>query len=304
MAGDLFPGFRTERLPGQGALIHARIGGGGPPLLLLHGYPQTHACWHRVAPDLARHFTVVAADLRGYGRSSCPPTDSEHRPYSKRVMAADMVAAMAALGFHRFHVMGHNRGARVSYRLALDHPDRVARLVLLDIVATPDQWEAREQAIRLRMFHWAFLAQPAPIPESLIASNPDDWLETRFRRGTKARALSAIDGSALDDYKTFFRDPDRLHATCEDYRAGARIDLADDLTDRESGRRIAPPVLVLWAMHGPLAEMADVLGQWRPWCRSLAGEAIDSGHFIAEEVPEALLARARPFFLGETERPA
>ena len=217
--------------------IFVRIGGQGPALLLLHGYPQTHAMWHRVAPRLAKTFTVVAADLRGYGRSSSPPTDMEHRPYSKRRWRGDMSAVMTALGHAQFHVMGHDRGARVSYRIALDEPRRIRRLVMLDIISTHDQWEAENQKIRLKMFHWAFLAQPAPMPESLIGRDPIDWLEGRFKRGTKARSLAPLDPRALEDYRRLFRDPDRLHATCEDYRAGAHIDLAHDTIDFGAGRR-------------------------------------------------------------------
>ena len=295
---ELFPGF-TARTVGVGrATIFARVGGQGEPLLLLHGYPETHLAWHRVASPLAKRFTVVAADLRGYGRSSCVPDDSEHRAYSKRTMAADMERLMASLGFRRFRVMGHDRGARVAYRLALDRPDVVERLVMIDIMTTFDQWQPENSATRQRISHWAFLAQPAPIPEALIGADPVAWLEGRFRRGTLARGLAVFDPRVLDEYRRAASEPDCVHAACEDYRAGAGCDLGDDEVDRALGRRIDCPVLVVWGSDGSLADVHDPLALWRPWCTSVTGQVIEAGHYIAEENPVALLDAALPFLDG------
>ena len=294
-SADLFPGFTEHRIDTGEATIFARAGGAGPGLLLLHGYPQTHAMWHRVAPRLATQFRVVAADLRGYGRSSCPPTDMEHRPYAKRSMARDMIAVMRHFGFSRFATIGHDRGARVAYRMAIEVPHQVSHLVVLDIIPTHDQWSAANQNTRLRMFHWAFLAQPAPMPETLIGRDPLAWLDTRFKRGTKDGSLAALDTRALAEYHAAFADADRIHASCEDFRAGARCDLDDDEADRLAGRRVEMPALVLWATDGPLADIADPLALWSPWCRDVAGTSIDSGHFIAEERPQALLDNVLPF---------
>lgn len=296
---DLLPGFATRVVATGEADIHVRFGGRGPPLLLLHGYPETHAAWHRVAPVLAVNFTVVAPDLRGYGRSSCPPSDGQHQAYSKRTMALDAARLMAQLGFDRFAVMGHDRGGRVAYRLALDWPDRVERLVLLDIMSTWDQWQPEHQSTRHRLIHWGFLAQPSPIPETLIGAKPVAWLEARLRRGTRTLSLSEFDPRAMADYVASLADADRIHATCEDYRAGAGCDLADDEADRRAGRRIECPTLLMWGSHGSIADLADPVALWRPWCRHIEGCQIESGHYIPEENPEALLAAAMPF-LGVT----
>jgi len=292
---DLFPGFATHSVETGSATIFARSGGRGPGLLLLHGYPQSHAMWHRVAGRLAQSHTVVVADLRGYGRSSCPPTDLEHRAYSKRAMAQDMLHVMRQLGFSRFAVAGHDRGGRVAYRLALDAPRAIEKLVILDIIPTRDQWSAANQRTRLKMFHWAFLAQPAPLPEGLIGNAPDDWLDARLKRGTMSRLIEALDPRAVADYRRYFRNSDHIHATCEDFRAGAHCDLDDDEADFAAGRRITCPTLMLWATQGPLVDIANPLELWKPWCLDLQGDAIESGHFVAEEKPEALLARMEPF---------
>lgn len=295
-ADDLFPGFASRRIDTGKVDLNVRLGGSGPPLLLLHGYPQTHVAWHKVAGRLAETFTVVAPDLRGYGESACPPDDVDHRAYAKRTMAADMAHLMRDLGFSRFFVMGHDRGARVAYRLALGHPDRVARLVVLDIMTTWDQWQPDQQTTRHRIVHWAFLAQPAPIPETLIGKDLDGWLEGRLKRGTGSRTLDAFDPRAIAAYRQGLSDRDRVHATCEDFRASASCDLADDEADRRHGRRITCPTLVLWGAFGSLAEVADPVALWRPWCVSVSGRAIDGGHFIPEENPGALLDAVLPFF--------
>ncbi|MGE0699537.1 MAG: alpha/beta fold hydrolase [Hyphomicrobiaceae bacterium] len=295
---DLFPGFATERIdtgPG-GVVIHMRIGGKGPALLLLHGYPQTHVAWHRLAPVLAEQFTVVAPDLRGYGQTGFPRETPSHRSYSKRAMADDMARLMLLLGHRRFGVMGHDRGARVAYRLAIDRPELVSRLAVIDVMTTWNQWQPDQQTTRKRIYHWAFLAQPAPIPETLIGASPSDWVDGRFKRGTLAGSLDCIDPRALAAYRNALSDPDRIHATCEDYRAGAGCDLIDDQADLLDSRHIACPTLLVWATAGSLMHVADPLALWRPWCSNLAGTQVVSGHYVPEENPAALLEAAKPFF--------
>jgi len=296
---ELFPGFTEERVMVRGVELFARVGGKGPPLLLLHGYPETHACWHRVAPILARDFTIVAPDLRGYGRSGCPSSDGNYRAYSKSTMALDVAALMTALGFDRFSVMGHDRGARVGYRLALDAPKRVERLVLLDIIATSDIARLREEGFKFGMLHGFFLSQPAPLPESLISQNPADWVESRFRRATLAKSPDVIHPVAMADYIDMLSQVDRVHATCEDYRSEHLADLFLDQNDRAADARIQCPVQVLWATDGSLSEIVDPLAVWAPWCERLVGHAIESGHFLPEENPVALTERALPFLLAK-----
>lgn len=304
-SGDLFPGFTASVIDAGEVGIFCRTGGRGPPLVLLHGYPQTHAAWHRVAQALSAQFTVVLLDLRGYGQSTCPPSDSGHEAYSKRSMAGDVAHVMNHLGFKRFGVMAHDRGARVAYRLALDQPALVECLVLLDIMSTWDQMRPDLQRTGGRPPDWNFLAQPAPIPETLIGADPTTWLEARLRRATLAGSTSVFDSRALAEYERCLSDSDRIHATCEDYRAGATCDLTADRMDREAGRRIEQPALVVWGTHGNLAHIADPLELWRPWFRQIDGHRIDSGHYIAEENPEALLRIAMPFlrrsFLSEVK---
>lgn len=296
---DLFPGFSAQRISSRGIEIFARVGGRGPPLLLVHGYPETHAMWHRVVPTLARHFTVVAPDLRGYGRSDCPSSDGNYRAYSKRTMALDLAELMGTLGFERFRIMGHDRGGLVAFRLTLDTPERVQRLVMLDVVPTSDFWRLRDEGLKFGLLHGAFLSQPAPLPEGLIIQDPADWVESRFRRATLAKSPSVIHPVAMADYIDMLCQPDRVHATCEDYRSSERVDLALDNADREAGMRIGCPVRVFWGTEGSLAEIADPLAVWHPWCTDLDGAAIESGHFVPEENPAALLERSLPFLLEE-----
>jgi haloacetate dehalogenase len=294
--GDLFPGFSIERIKTDRAEIFARVGGAGPPLLLLHGYPQTHHCWHKIAPALAAEFTVVAADLRGYGQSSAPRGDGGASTYTKRTMAADMVDVMRTLGHDSFAVAGHDRGGRVAYRLALDHPAAVTRIAVLDILPTLEVWERVSRASTLAAYHWSFLAQPYPLPETLIATDPAYFVVHTLEGWTADRDLDSFDRDALAIYKAALEDPMRIHAVCEDYRAGARTDPEHDAADREAGHRIACPTLVLWGTSYVGKGAASPLDIWRSWCTDMRGAEVASGHFLAEENPQATLAALLPFF--------
>jgi haloacetate dehalogenase len=290
----MFEGFARKRVKTSGAEIAVVQGGNGAPLMLLHGYPQNHAIWHKVAPALAEHFTLVIPDLRGYGASSKPPTDAEHRPYSKRAMALDMVEVMAAIGFDRFAIAGHDRGGRVVYRLALDHPERVTRAAVLDIVPTLEQFERLNRASARQAYHWYFLAQPAPFPETLIGHDPDYFLTHTLESwcGTPG----AFTPAAIAEYQTAFRDPEVIRASCEDYRAGIGIDCELDEADRKAARKIAAPMLALWGARGRPNRGNAVLEVWQAWAVDVIGEAIECGHFIPEERPQELTEHLLRFF--------
>jgi haloacetate dehalogenase len=290
---DLFPGFAERRImTTDGVEIYLRTGGAGPPLLLLHGYPQTHIAWHRIAPELARQCTLVIADLRGYGASSAPPGDAEHHTYSKGAMAEDCLRVMRALDHERFMVAGHDRGGRVAYRLALDHADAVSALIPIDILPTAEVWRRTSAESMLKSYHWAFLAQPHPMPETLISKDPVFYLEHTLKSWAKPRDLSPFAPAALDHYRALLTDPARIHAVCEDYRAGATIDRQRDDADLAAGRKIGCPTFVLWARsYLP----GDPLAVWRSWCTDVSGASIDSGHFLAEENPRDTLAALVPF---------
>ena len=272
------------------ASIRVRHGGSGPPLLLLHGNPQTHVMWHLVAPRLAEEFTVVATDLRGYGDSSKPETTPDHEPYSKRAMARDQVAVMRALGFERFALCGHDRGGRVAYRMALDHPERVTKLAVLDIVPTWEAYSRADMAFGLGYWHWFFLAQPFDLPERLIGKDPTYFFLSRRERS------SIFAPQALEEYLRCFRDPKTVHAICEDYRAAATIDFAHDAEDREAHRRIERPVLALWGRQGYLEQWYDVTGIWSEWATEVRGRAIECGHYLPEEAPEETCSELHTFF--------
>jgi haloacetate dehalogenase len=290
---SLFAGFRTQRIQTSGASIHTVIGGSGPPLLLIHGYPQTHVEWHKIAARLAGRFTVVMTDLRGYGDSSKPPDGENHANYSKRAMALDQIEVMRTLGFDRFAVVGHDRGARVAWRMAVEHPDRVARVAVIDIVPLPYSNVTRQFATDY--FHWFFLIQPAPFPETLIGNSAEFYLRSRFLRPTVA--TSAFTPQAIAEYLRCFRNPETIHATCEDYRAGATIDLEHAAADGE--RRVTCPLLVLWGERGTVGRLYDVMSIWRQHATNVRGKGLPSGHFLPEEVPDETLAELLPFL---TER--
>jgi haloacetate dehalogenase len=288
----MFDGFRLEMVDTGEALIRMRHGGSGPPLLLLHGHPQTHAMWHKVAPMLAESFTVVAMDLRGYGESSKPPSDERHEPYSKRAMARDGVAVMRHLGFEQFYVAGHDRGARCAYRMALDHPERILKLAVLDIIPTGEAWRRADMRFALDFWHWAFLAQPYPFPERLIGADPDYY----YWRRHSPDPPDYGDREVFEDFRRGFTNPETIHSMCEDYRAGATIDLELDEADRRAGRKIECPALALWAAEDELGEWYDVLEVWRDWADDVQGRALPCGHHMALEAPDETYRELFRFF--------
>ncbi len=295
---DLFPGFEERTIKTKGAEIFVRLGGAGPPLLLLHGYPQTHVMWHKMAGELAEHFSLVIADLRGYGQSSCPETDSKHETYSKRAMGNDMVDVMTELGHGRFMVLSHDRGGRVGYRMALDHPDKVYRLAILDIVPTWFVWQETAE-IGIGKFHWPFLAQPAPLPETMIDKDPVMWLEHLIISWSGGEDLSPFTDEAMAHYRAAIKQSERIHTGCEDYRAGATCDLAFDAIDHKSGNKIKCPVLALWGEGRKKGFVNNSLDVWKEWCDDVRGAPISCGHFLAEESPDDTLAVVLPFLLED-----
>jgi haloacetate dehalogenase len=288
-ASEFFPAFKHLTMKTSGATINFVTAGNGPPLLLLHGYPQTHIEWRQVAPQLAQKFTVVASDLRGYGDSSAPPDGENHFGYSKRAMAQDQVELMASLGFEKFSVVGHDRGGRVAHRMALDHPDRVTKVTVLDIIPTYKFFHSVTNELATVNFHWFFLIQQAPLPETLIGNSAEYWLTSRFGRIPPA----ALSKEAFAEYLRCFRRPESIHATCEDYRAGATIDLVHDAADLD--HKISCPVLVLWGERGAWPRLYNVLDTWRERASNVSGREIPSGHFIAEEKPDILLTELNGF---------
>lgn len=295
----LFPGFEEKLVTVDSGDVRIRISdqnrGGGMPLLLLHGNPQTHLMWHAVAPDLARDYTVVCADLRGYGKSFKPPVSDDHSAYSKRAMAMDMVQLMAALGFSEFYLAGHDRGARVAHRLALDYPDQVLKVALLDIVPTIEHFERTDMAFAMGYAHWFWLAQPHPKPETLINATPEAWFFGHTSREPKPNDF--FHAEALQDYLSAVHNPEVITAICEDYRAAAGIDLQHDEESREAGTKIKCPALVLWGAKGKIDAWYDSMDIWSNYCElPPAGNSVDSGHYLAEEVPDVVLGEFRSFF--------
>jgi haloacetate dehalogenase len=294
---SLFQGFRRRKIRTSGANINLVAKGDGPPLLLLHGYPETHAMWHKVAPPLARDYTVVCPDLRGYGDSSKPRGLPDHSNYSKRAMAQDMVEVMQALGHACFHVVGHDRGARVAHRLARDHGSRVMSLTVLDISPTLKMYESTDKAFATAYYHWFFLIQKPPLPERLLAGHVPGYILGRLGRGKSG--LTHFSRAAQREYIRCFRDPRTIHATCEDYRAAATIDLEHDRRDLR--RKLRMPVLVLWGRQGEIERMFDPLRDWREVATDVRGKALDCGHFLPEEKPREVLAELRRF-LARSEK--
>jgi haloacetate dehalogenase len=284
-----FEGFTLEHREANGQRIRLRRGGEGPPLLLLHGNPQTHAMWHRLAPELARRFTVVAPDIRGYGFSSSPPAAPGHAAYAKREMAKDLVALMAGLGFERFRVASHDRGARVAHRLALDHPERVERLCTMDIIPTLEHFERADMAFAMGYYHWFWLAQPHDRPERMILRDVEDWFDIHTSREPKD--LGFFHPEARADYLAALREPGTVVAICEDYRAAATIDLEHDRASRGAGEKVRCPLLALWGAKGSVQKWYDALAIWRNYASGeVTGGAVNSGHYLPEEAPEEVLA--------------
>lgn len=292
---ELYPGFTDGSVEVEpDVFIAYTTGGEGPPLLLLHGHPQTRAIWHKVAPTLARHRTLVIADLRGYGDSSKPMAQPDHANYARRRMAQDMIDVMAALGHAHFDVLAHDRGARVAHRLAADHPDAVGRMALLDIAPTLDMYAQTNEAFARAYWHWFFLIQPAPMPERLIEADAVAYV--RGVMGNRSAGLAPFHPTAMREYERCIQLPGAARGICEDYRAAATIDLAHDQHDRDAGRALALPLLVLWGAQGVVERCFDPLAAWRAVATDVRGGALPCGHYIAEEAPDALLAEVTSFF--------
>jgi len=288
----LFDQFDVFDIDCDGINVHGVIGGDGPPLLLLHGYPQTHAMWHKVAPMLAQHYRVIAADLRGYGLSGKPPTDANHSPYSKRAMAVDLITMMAHFGHSEFRVVAHDRGARVAHRMAMDWPDRVMEVLLLDIAPTREMYALADTAFARAYWHWYFLITPAPFPEKLIEGDPKHfWLS---KCGGGSAGLSPFSEAALNEYLTCFADPQVIHASCEDYRAAITIDIEHDDADGE--RKVTCPLQVIWGKRGVIEQCFDALSLWRQRADNVSGFSLPGGHYLAEELPEEVYQSICNFF--------
>ncbi|MEM9970180.1 MAG: alpha/beta hydrolase [Pseudomonadota bacterium] len=291
---NFFTDFDLVTLDTPAGKQRLRVGGDGPPMVLIHGNPQTHAMWHAVAPELARHYTVYCPDLRGYGTSPKPPASDDSVAYSKRAMASDITWLMDHYGHDRVTVVSHDRGARAAHRLALDHPGRVDRLAVLDIVPTIEHFERTDMAFALAYAHWFYLAMPAPFPEEMMAGNPERWFARHCGRTSAPEDLFAPE--ALADYLDHVRLPEVITGICEDYRAATGIDLAHDRASRDAGERIQCPLLVLWGSQGIIGKFYDPVALWQKYCDGpVTGAAVDAGHYLAEEAPEAVLAHLRTF---------
>ena len=297
----MFANFSLQRIASNGTTINARVSNdrSKPPLLLLHGHPQTHLIWHKVEPTLSEHFSIVAADLRGYGDSDKPASDASmnHAPYSKREMAKDMVQLMHSLGFPRFKVLAHDRGARVTHRMLVDHADSVERATLLDIAPTLAMYEQTTMDFAKAYWHWFFLIQREPLPETMIQADPEFFIEKMM--GNRHAGLSAFAPEALAEYRRCMHLPGIAHAICEDYRAAATIDLEHDRADRAAGVKVTQPLQILWGENGIIGKCFDPLAEWRRVAVNVRGGATPCGHYIPEEAPDALLAAGLPFLLGD-----
>ncbi|MEV4241732.1 alpha/beta hydrolase [Nocardia sp. NPDC049737] len=289
----MFTEFTTHDIDVEGVRIHARVGGEGPPVLLLHGYPQTHVMWREVAAALAQSHTVVVSDLRGYGDSGKPASETDHSSYGKRAMAADQVGLMTALGHNRFAIVGHDRGARVAHRLCLDHPEHVDRAAVLDIAPTRHVFANVDRALATVYDHWFFLAEEPDLPEVLIGGAPEYFVRRKLDQWSGPGAV--FDEEAISEYVRCFSDPEAIRASCEDYRAAASVDLEHDEVDAAASRRITCALLVLWGAHGFVGTHYDVLEVWRRYADDLRGHALDCGHFLPEEAPEQTIDALRDF---------
>lgn len=292
----MFVGFQKDQRQVNGVQIAYRVGGSGPGLLLLHGHPQTHVIWHKIAERLSQHFTVVAADLRGYGDSSKPAATADHAPYAKREMGRDMIELMQALGFADFSVLAHDRGARVAHRMALDHPGVIKRMALLDIAPTLAMYSQTNEAFARAYWHWFFLIRPAPLPETLLQANPEQYL--RSVMGTRSAGLAPFTDEAFAEYLRCASLPGAARGVCEDYRASAGIDLEHDRADIAAGNHLQLPLLVLWGADGTVGKCFEPLNEWRKVATDVRGQALPGGHYLAEEIPDELLANVLPFLLG------
>lgn len=290
----MFDTFTYERLTLEGISIPFVKAGSGPPLLLLHGYPQTHVMWHKVAPKLAQHFTVIASDLRGYGDTTKPTTTPDHAPYSKRAIGRDQVLLMQALGFDQFNLAGHDRGGRVGHRIALDYPEAIRKLAILDIAPTYTMYTSTDMEFAKAYYHWFFLIQPFDLPEKLIGTDPIYFLNKKF--GQWGRDSGAFTEEALNEYLRCFT-PETIHASCEDYRASASIDLEHDQADIDAGKKLQCPVLALWGKKGFVGNKYDIVTEWKKWAKEVEGFGLDCGHYLPEEAPEATFAALLKFFL-------
>ncbi|MCF6326489.1 MAG: alpha/beta hydrolase [Devosiaceae bacterium] len=291
-------GFHHELIDLGGVSISTHSKGAGRPLLLLHGYPQNHATWGQVAPGFAERFQCVIVDLPGYGDSRFATAKECRENSSKRQVAEILVRLMAKMGFNKFDVLGHDRGARVAYRMALDHTEVIQKVGIIEVIPTGDMWGQFDADMALKAYHWVFLAQPYPLPESLISANPIAYLEWTLRSWTKSNSLKPFSSAALHSYRKQFRNPDCIHAMCEDYRAGVVSDRALDDADKAAGRRIQAPLHFVWSNKGFPALTGDPLAQWSEWTTTLTGTEIDAGHFAQEENPKAVLDAFVPFFTG------
>jgi len=292
----MFVGFQKDQRQVNGVQIAYRVGGSGPGLLLLHGHPQTHVIWHKIAERLSQHFTVVAADLRGYGDSSKPAATADHAPYAKREMGRDMIELMQALGFADFSVLAHDRGARVAHRMGLDHPGVIQRMALLDIAPTLAMYSQTNEAFARAYWHWFFLIRPAPLPETLLQANPEQYL--RSVMGTRSAGLAPFTDEAFAEYLRCASLPGAARGVCEDYRASAGIDLEHDRADIAAGNHLQLPLLVLWGAEGTVGKCFEPLNEWRKVATDVRGQALPGGHYLAEEIPDELLANVLPFLLG------
>ncbi|MBX2873465.1 MAG: alpha/beta hydrolase [Saprospiraceae bacterium] len=273
--------------------IHYAMAGSGPPLLLLHGYPQTHVMWHKIAPALAKKFTVVASDMRAYGDSSKPPTDAQHSPYAKRAMGKDQIELMRHLGFEQFLLAGHDRGGRVGHRMALDYPEVIQKLAVLDIAPTYTMYKTTDMEFAKAYYHWFFLIQPFGLPERMIGADPTFYLDKKF--GQWGRDSSAFTPEALAEYHRCFT-PETIHASCEDYRASASIDLEHDQIDIDQGRKVQCPVLCLWGEKGFVGQKYNVIAEWKKWADQVEGMGLPCGHYLPEEAPDKTLEALLNFF--------